>query len=63
MQQPVATPVAKLWSHPDFDGEAMLLKLALGTASGYEGVHTVGKKFEARTWVKGKGTRVVWHSE
>ena len=44
MQPPVATPVAKLWKHPDIEWEPMLLKLALGTASGYKGVHKVGKK-------------------
>ena len=60
---PVATPVAKLWAHPDFGNEVMHLELALGTATGYKGVHKVGLKFEARKWVAGKGTRVVWHSE
>ena len=60
---PVAMPVAKLWSHPAFDNEVMSLKLAPGTASGYKGVHKAGKRWEARLWVAGKGTRVVFRSD
>ena len=48
------------WAHPDFGGEVMQLKLAPGTASGFKGVHKAGKKWEARLWVAGRGTRVVW---
>ena len=54
MQQPVATPVAKLWSHPDFDGEdrcSSNWRSARSPATRLKGVHKVGKKFEARTWV------------
>ena len=48
------------WAHPDFDGEVMQLKLAPDTASGFKGVHKAGKKWEAKLWVAGRGTRVVW---
>ena len=51
------------WAHPDFGGEGMHLKLALGTVSGFKGVHKAAKKWEARRWVAGRGTRVVWRSE
>ena len=58
-----AWPVAAAtepFAHPDFGGEVMLLKLAPGTASGFKGVHKAGKQWEARLWVSGRGTRVVW---
>ena len=48
------------WAHPEFNGEVMQLKLAPGTKSGFKGVHKAGKKWEARLWVAGRGTRVVW---
>ena len=48
------------WAHPDFGGEVMHLKLAPGTVSGFKGVHKAAKKWEARRWVAGRGTRVVW---
>ena len=48
------------FAHPDFGGEVMRLKLALGTKSGFKGVHKAGNKWEARLWVTGRGTRVVW---
>ena len=51
------------WAHPDFNGEVMQLKLAPGTASGLKGVHKAGKRWEARRWVAGRGTRVVWRSD
>ena len=51
------------WAHPDFNGEVMQLKLAPGTASGFKGVHKAGKKWEARRWVAGRGTRVVWRCD
>ena len=51
------------WAHPDYGGEVMHLKLAPGTASGLKGVHKAGKKWEARLWVAGKGTRVVFRSD
>ena len=51
------------WAHPDFGGEVMHLKLAPGTVSGFKGVHKAAKKWEARRWVAGRGTRVVWRSE
>ena len=60
---PVAVPVAKLFSPWWLTGEPLHLKLALGTASGYKGVHKAGKKWEARLWVAGRGTRVVWRSD
>ena len=60
---PVAEPVAKLWSPPWLRGEPLHLVLALGTASGFKGVHKVGKKWEARLWVAGKGTRVLCRHE
>ena len=50
------------WAHPDFGGEVMHLKLAPGTVSGFKGVHKAAKKWEARRWVAGRGTRVVWRS-
>ena len=48
------------WANPDFSDEVMQLKLAPGTASGYKGVHKAGKKWVARLWIAGRGTRVVW---
>ena len=51
------------WAHPDFGGEVMQLKLAPGTASGYKGVHKAGKMWEARLWIAGRGTRVVWRGD
>ena len=51
------------WAHPDFNGEVMQLKLAPDTASGFKGVHKVGKRWEARLWVAGRGTRVVWRCD
>ena len=59
---PPPAAMAEPWAHPDFGGEVMLLKLAPGTASGFKGVHKAGKKWEARRWVAGRGTRVVWRS-
>ena len=47
----------------DLYREVMQLKLAPGTVSGFKGVHKAGKKWEARLWVPGKGTRVVWRDE
>ena len=61
-----AWPVAAAtepFAHPDFGGEVMLLKLAPGTASGYKGVLKAGKKWEARLWIAGRGTRVVWRGD
>ena len=46
----------------EWHGEAMDLVLAAGTASGFKGVHKAGKKWEARLWVAGRGTRVVFRS-
>ena len=60
-----AWPVAAAtepFAHPDFGGEVMQLKLAPGSTSGFKGVHKAGKKWEARRWVAGRGTRVVWRS-
>ena len=51
------------WANPDFSDEVVQLKLAPGTASGYKGVHKAGKKWEARLWIAGRGTRVVWRSD
>ena len=61
--RPVATEPAT-FPDPDndfgFGDEVMQLTLAPGTASGYKGVHKAGKKWEARLWIAGRGTRVVW---
>ena len=51
------------WANPDFSDEVVQLKLAPGTASGYKGVHKAGKKWEARLWIAGRGTRVVWRDD
>ena len=56
-------PSTELWSPPDCPNDVVHLKLAPGTASGYKGVKKNGKKWDARLWVPGKGTRVVWHDE
>ena len=61
-----AWPVAvatEPFAHPDFSDEVVQLKLAPGTASGYKGVHKAGKKWEARLWIAGRGTRVVWRGD
>ena len=60
---PVAVPVAKLFSPSWAVGPPLHLKLALGTASGFKGVHQAGKQWEARLWVAGKGTRVLCRHE
>ena len=60
---PVAMPVVKLASPSWLKGEPLHLKLAPGTTSGFKGVHKAGNKWEARLWVAGKGTRVLWRDE
>ena len=60
---PPVAAMAAPWANPRFNGEVMHLKLAPGTASGYKGVHKAGKRWEARLWVAGRGTRVVWRSD
>ena len=48
------------WAPEDSPTEVLPLKLAPGTGTGFAGVHKAGTKYEARKWVKGKGTRVVY---
>ena len=43
--------------------EVLALELAPGSTTGYKGVHKVRERYEARVWVKGKGTRVAWRSD
>ena len=51
------------WAPEDTPNEPLPLKLAPGSATGFVGVHKAGKMYEARKWVKGKGTRVVFKSD
>ena len=54
------------WVNPEglwWSDEVVQLKLAPGTVSGYKGVHKAGKRWEARLWVAGRGTRVVGRSD
>ena len=52
----------ELWAPADSPEELLPLKLAPGSTTGFVGVHKAGKRFEARKWVTGKGTRVAFKS-
>ena len=51
------------WAPDDMPTEVLQLKLAPGSATGFAGVHKADSKYEARKWVKGKGTRVVFRCD